>query len=95
MISSRSGGAFSPSKVRSYQRSDALAGREVGGVTVTVTTQDFWKMLLEAEFRCTLCGVTMDVAGDTGVTLDRICNDSGHQKSNCRVCCWNCNRAKK
>lgn len=65
-----------------------LAGAKVRELEVTLTFEDFKKLISS---KCYYCQESLP---ETGSGIDRVNSNIGYVQGNCRPCCTQCNRAK-
>lgn len=86
-------------KLAGYKAQDDKAGR-IFNEADYFDVDDFKALLLEQDFRCSVCNNIVSLEWKKGTTdksqftLDRKENDLAHVKGNCVISCLGCNRAK-
>ena len=93
-------------KIQNYINQDILANRikenkeglfYKGNIIEDYVDYDW--IVEQSDFKCYMCGCLFDFEIEDGrvnsnFTIDRQDNRAPHTKSNCKLCCLNCNRAK-
>jgi hypothetical protein len=76
------------------KKTDEKTGRYIP--ELIINEKELYELIYE-QTCCIYCGLENDFrdSGPTGVSIERIDNDIGHNMWNCTIACQSCNRARK